>query len=810
MVSDIHRTMMGSQEGGDDKNLSVSNTRTVSTTEHMLIPVPGSSQVSILDHQRVQYFIFASSTPGELPPPAPRACFGRGELIKKIVGLAENLTPIALIGVGGIGKTYIALTILHHDRIKQRFGDHRRFIRCDQFPPSSAHLLRRISKVTGAGIVNPEGLASLRPFLSSKEILIVLDNAESILDPRGVDAQEIYAVMEELSQLGNICLCITSRISTIPPDCKTLNVLTLSIEAARDAFYRIYENDEEPDLVDKILNQLDFHPLSITLLATVGHHNKWDVDRLDREWETRRTRVLKTDHNKSLAATIELSLASPMFQELGPDARALLNVVAFFPQGVDEHNLNWLFSTIPNRTTIFDKFCVLSLTHRSNGFVTMLAPLRDHLSPADPRSSPLLCATRERYCTRVSVIPDPNEPNFRETQWIRSEDINVEHLLDVFTTIDTDSDDIWEACAGFIAHLYWYKVRPTVLQPKIEGLPDDHPSKPECLVQLSQIYHSAGYYVECKRLLSRSLTINREHGSDLQVAGTLIRMSFVNQVMGLRREGIKQTNEAMKIYKRLGQTAGQARCLLNLARSLEADNQLDAAEKTASRMIDFLAEKGEPYLTCQSHRLLGSIYRSKGETRKGIHHFEAALGVASSFDWPKELFWAHWCLATLLLDEGRFDDAHAHLERAKPYTFDSTYDLGKTIELQAMVWYEQERFEEARSEALRAADVYEKLGYAEEAKRCRNFFRDIELTEIYGKFAVVEDAEDCRELLRDIERALRAVDVSDRPETAEGTEEYREHLQKMHGGLNGLLAAGEFDSDCHCELLPVSAVSCAY
>ena len=670
--------------------------------------------------------MFASSIIGESPPPAPRACFGRDELINKIVSLAENLTPISLIGAGGIGKTSVALTVLHHDRIKQRFGANRRFIRCEQFSASSPHLLSQLSKVIGAGIENPKDLASLRSFLSLGETLIVLDNAESILDPEGTDAEEIYGVVEELSQFDNVCLCITSRISAVPPDCDTIDIPTLSIDASRDTFHRICKKVERSDLVDDILGQLDFHPLSITLLATVAHQNRWSTERLTREWGIKRTRMLHTMHNKSLAATIELSLASPMFQELGPDARALLEVVAFFPQGVDENNLSWLFPTISDGANILDRFCVLSLAYRSNSFVTMLAPLRDHLRPKDPKSSPLLCTTKEQYFTRMSVHIDPDK--YRESQWIVSEDVNVEHLLDVFTTVDASSDSVWDACADFMDHLDWHKGRLTILGPKMEGLPDNHCSKPKCLFALSQMFHSVGNYVESRRLLTDALKLYRERGDNHAVAQTLKDLSHANQHMGLPEEGMRLTEEAiLDIFKQLSaNTVEQAKCLMDTARFLHSDNQLDAAEVAACRAIDLVSGKGERSLVCQSHRILGNIYCFKGETEKAIHHFETASEIASSPPWDDQLFFIHAELASLFLGEDRFGDAQNHLERAMLYMTSSTYYPGHAMEVQAALWRKQGRLEEARSEILRAADVCEKLGAAQDLERCRDLLREIE------------------------------------------------------------------------------------
>jgi tetratricopeptide (TPR) repeat protein len=663
---------------------------------------------------------------GELPPPAPRDCFGRDDLIEEVVGLAANFEPIALIGPGGIGKTSIALTVLHHKRIKEQFGVNRRFIRCDRFPASPSHLLARLSEVIGAGVENPKDLVPPRPLLSSQQMIIVLDNAESILDPKGTSATEIYSVVNELCQFETICLCITSRIITVPPRCKRPEIPTLSIEAARNIFYGIYGNGGRSNIIDGLIERLEFHALSITLLATTASHNAWDHEELAKEWDTQRAQVLQTDYNESLAATIELSLSSPTFRSLGSNARDLLGVVAFFPQGIDEKNLDWLFPTIPNRKNIFGKFRVLSLTHRSDGFITMLAPIRDYLCPQDPLSSPLLCTTRDHYFSRLSAGTHPSNPRFEEARWIVLEDVNAEHLLDVFTSLHQTRSDIWDVCCQFVEHLVWHKPRQTILGSKIEALADDHPSKPKSLTRLSWLFNQVGNRVEHKRLLTLTLELQRRRGSDAGIANALRELSDANRELNLYEEAIQQSKEALSIFERTNDVLGQAICLNYIANVLYDDGQLDAAEDAASRAIDLLPEKGEEFRLCRLHRVRGKVHQSRGEREKAVHHFKTALGIASPFNWPDELFWNNYLLADLFRKEGEFDVANTHIEQAKSSAVHSPYKLGYAMEMQASVWNQQRRFEDAKSEALLALAIYEKLGAAGDVKGCRSLLQRIE------------------------------------------------------------------------------------
>ena len=554
-------------------------------------------------------------------------------------------------------------------------------------------------------------------------MFIVLDNAESILDPQGTDAREVYAMANELSQFRNICLCVTSRIINFPRQCERLEIPTLSMDAARDIFYNIYGDGDRSGIVDNLLQGLDFHALSITLLATTASENMWDLNQVAKEWGEQHAQVLRTDYNESLAATIELSLTSPTFRKLGPNARDLLGVVAFFPRGVDENNLDWLFPTIPDRKIIFNKFSALSLTYRSNGFITMLAPIQDYLCPQDPKLSPFLCATKVHYFTRLSVDLDPNEPEFGRAQWIKSEDVNVEYLLDVFTSVDTNTPDIWETCSHFIDHLVWQKPRQTVLKSKIESLPDDHTWKAKCLSNLSRLAGVVGNHAERKRLLVLALTLEKD---DFRVAGTLQSLSHANRRLGLYEEGIQQAKKALKTFKQLGNTKEQANCLGELAWLLLYDGQFKAAEDTAILKIDLLPEKGQEFELSKSHRLLGTIYRSKGEKEKSIRHYKTALAIASPSNWQDPLFWIHYEMAQLFRDQDEFDYANTHIEQAKMHTTDNACYLGRGMEIQGQIWYRQCKLEDARFEVLGALEIFERLGAAHDVGRCKGLLQQIE------------------------------------------------------------------------------------
>lgn len=137
-------------------------------------------------------------------------------------------------------------------------------------------------------------------------------------------------------------------------------------------------------------------------------------------------------------------------------------------------------------------------------------------------------------------------------------------------------------------YLVWHKPRQTVLRPKVEGLSNDHHSKPTFLFELARLFHEVGNWGEAKRLLAQTLKLERRRGNNYKVAQTLRWLSYENRLLGNYGEGIRRAKQAIEIHERLCDTIGRPDCWNYLAFALFMDSSTlqktrDSTRSTSSR-----------------------------------------------------------------------------------------------------------------------------------------------------------------------------------------------------------------------------------
>jgi len=169
------------------------------------------------------------------PPPAlPRApmnCLSREEIVNEVLDLTDQVASTALFGSIGVGKSFVALTLLHHNRTKVKFGRNCHFMRCDDLTNSLEGFLERLSDAINNN--HTADMAQLRLHLeSSPSLILLLDGVDLILDPLAPESKEISATIEELGSYEHVCLITTSRMDPDIPGFHRVQVPVLSEEGA--------------------------------------------------------------------------------------------------------------------------------------------------------------------------------------------------------------------------------------------------------------------------------------------------------------------------------------------------------------------------------------------------------------------------------------------------------------------------------------------------------------------------------------------------------------------------------------------------
>ena len=324
------------------------------------------------DAERLSYLFDLFPFPS-LPQPSSRL-FARDAIINDLLGLVERFASLSLFGAGGIGKSAIVLTLLHHDQVTAKFGEYRYFVRCDDLVSSLDCFLGRLSDAIGAP--HTTGITQLRSHLElSPPCILVLDGVDYILDPLAPEADEIAAVVQEFGRCQAVCLLTTSRMDIEIPDFYHIEVPTLPEDGAQDIFYNCCHL-RRSSVVDKLLAELHFHPLSVDLLARAVRENKWDEPALLKGWGGGDTSILKASGRQSLEDNIKSILFTPTIQGLGSIAREIPEAIAVYPRGVEESKLERMFPGRAGVREAVNVLCKFFLVYREDGFLKMLSPFR--------------------------------------------------------------------------------------------------------------------------------------------------------------------------------------------------------------------------------------------------------------------------------------------------------------------------------------------------------------------------------------------------------------------------------------------------
>jgi len=337
------------------------------------------------------------------------------EVLDEVLDLTDQVASIALFGPIGVGKSSVALTLLHHNRTKAKYGEHRYLMHCDNVMNSLEGFLKGLCDAIH--VDHTTGMTQIRSQLeSSSPCVVLLDGVDFILDPLAPESEDISAMIEEFGSNDRICLLTTSRMDPHIHGFHRVEVPTLSEDDARNAFYSLCSMDRSP-AVDDLIATLDFHPLSIAFLASSVRENDWDEPMLLKAWDDNQADALRKKYHQRLGDAVEPLLRSPTIQDLGTTALDVLGSIAAFPRGIEERRLQSTFADTAGVEVALDVLCRFSLIYHQDGLVKMLSPfqfyfLESMLEPAQ-HAEVIHCNADNCHAAKACMSLPPSVYGFR-------------------------------------------------------------------------------------------------------------------------------------------------------------------------------------------------------------------------------------------------------------------------------------------------------------------------------------------------------------------------------------------------------------
>jgi predicted ATPase len=223
----------------------------------------------------------AASVPSGHNLPVRRTrMIGRQSLVDSLVVQLSRQRFITLVGPGGIGKTTVALRVA-----EQLIGRYRDGIRLLDLAPINdpAMITVHLATLLELSLHDAEPMSGLAAFLRDRQMLLVIDNCEHLVDAiallsesllRAAPEVHILATSRESLRAEGECVQRLESLDCPPPiavpdraQALTFSALQLFVERAMASHDSFELTDDELPLAIEICRRLDGIPLAIELAA---------------------------------------------------------------------------------------------------------------------------------------------------------------------------------------------------------------------------------------------------------------------------------------------------------------------------------------------------------------------------------------------------------------------------------------------------------------------------------------------------------------------------------------------------------------
>jgi len=430
--------------------------------DHRLRDLSAARRVFQIGDGRFPALRSVDTVPGNLPTILTELV-GRSEDMAGLVALLARERLVTLTGVGGVGKTRLALAVAAASVAS--FPDGCWFA---ELAPASTgeEVVRAVAAAMGTAATEVSGLAR---FLSDRRVLIVLDNCEHVLSDAtrlaeavlgsGPDVVIVATSREPLGVNGEVVRGVRSL--TVPdPEVSSAEALVASavslfVARATSASERFTLDDSNVDAVVEICAQLDGIPLAIELAAARvrGMAPAEIARRLNERFRLLTANKRSLERHRTLLATVSWS------HDLLNDAeKVVFRRLAVFPATFD---LVAAEAVVDGAESVDVVDCVLRLVDRS---VVVYDPTVDRyrlLETLRQYGAERLAeagetdATRDRHAEYFVDLagqsPHPGqEPRLATEERVSAEIDNLRAAGDRIT-----NQGRWDEVLRLCRHLFW-------------------------------------------------------------------------------------------------------------------------------------------------------------------------------------------------------------------------------------------------------------------------------------------------------------------------------------------------------------------